>query len=85
MFLGDYETAMKYSKIIKEIVDEETVKKIGEEAEFYVNAELHVMIRFGRWEDILGMEVEGREEYPLYRTTQRYSRTIAYAVLGKVE
>lgn len=49
MFLGDYETAKKYSSFMWEVVNEEVMKIFSKYMEFYLNTELHVMIRFGKW------------------------------------
>ena len=53
MFLGDYETAILYSKMIKELINEQFLVIYGFYAEVFVNSELHVMIRFGKWKEIL--------------------------------
>lgn len=86
MFMGDYETAMRYSLIIKnDILPERVVKPLGKMIEFLVPSELHTMVRFGKWQELIEMPLETRGEYMLYKATQRYARTVAFASLGRVK
>ncbi len=45
---------------------------------------LHVMIRFGKWEDILA-EPEPAGYLPMSRSIWHYARAIAYAATGRVD
>jgi hypothetical protein len=86
MFLADFDTAWKYSKIIQEhILPQTVIEKMPAVLEWFVSVDLHVLIRFGKWQQIIDMPMETRGEYTFYMTIQRYARAIANAATGKVD
>lgn len=86
MFMGDYNSAINYSRYINEIINEDVIKVLGNELEFFLTTETHVLIRFGKWDEILNQAIETREaDYPICMAIQRYARAIAQAVKGNIE
>ena len=54
--------------------------------EGFVAMKLHVLVRFGRWEDILACDLPAdRDLYCVTLAMTRYARAVANAVLGNVE
>ena len=54
--------------------------------EGFVAMKLHVLVRFGRWEDILAYDLPAdRDLYCVTLAMTRYARAVANAVLGDVE
>ena len=98
MFDGQYETALKYARKAVEtlpIGDENGGVKFMLAGiipmgaiflESYVTMPWHVMIRFGKWEEILNEPTyDDKEAFPATIATQHYARGVAYASLGMVE
>jgi tetratricopeptide (TPR) repeat protein len=51
--------------------------------EAYSALEIHVMVRFGRWMELLDVELPADKNLMLYRTASiRYGRALAYAMTG---
>ena len=64
------------------------VKNPGTELylESYSALDIHIMVRFGKWEELLCVSFPERQDLMLYRTaTLLGSRSLAYAALGNVE
>ena len=54
--------------------------------ESYSALDLHIMVRFGKWETVLQVPFPERQDIMLYRTAILLgSRSLAYAILGNVE
>ena len=97
MFDGQYETALKYARKAVETLpagDENggaqfmlagIIPMGAIFLESYVTMPWHVMIRFGKWDDILAedMYTDG-EVFPATIATQHYARGVAYASKGMV-
>lgn len=84
MFDGQKALALEASQKINEKIPLEMVKAMPDFLDGFVAIPIHVMVRFGMWEEIL--------EYPkpptdLQLTTAfwHYGRTVAFAALGRVE
>ncbi len=60
------------------------VKENAAIADGFLAAPLKVMMRFGKWEEIL-KEPEMPEVFPIARTLRHYARGVAYAALGKID
>ena len=97
MFDGQYETAMKYARKAVETLpagDENSgvsfmlagIIPMGAIfLESYVTMPWHVMIRFGKWDDILKEPLhEDSDVFPAAISTQHYARGVAYASKGLV-
>jgi len=54
--------------------------------EAYSAQEIHIMVRFGRWKEILEVELPADKHLMLFRTASiRYARALAFAMLGDIE
>ena len=97
MFEGQYETAMKYAR---KAVDTLPAGDENHGAQFmlagiipmgaiflesYVTMPWHVMIRFGKWDEILAEPMySDKDVFPATIATQHYARGVAYASKGMV-
>jgi tetratricopeptide (TPR) repeat protein len=96
MFEGQYETAMKYAR---KAVDTLPAGDENHGAQFmlagiipmgaiflesYVTMPWHVMIRFGKWDEILAEPMYSKDVFPATIATQHYARGVAYASKGMV-
>lgn len=97
MFDGQYETALKYARKAVSTLpqgDENSgvqfmlagIIPMGAIfLESYVTMPWHVMIRFGKWDDILAEPMySDKEVFPATIATQHYARGVAYASKGMV-
>ena len=97
MFDGQYKTALKYARKAVETLpagDEDSgvnfmlagIIPMGAIfLESYVTMPWHVMIRFGKWDDILKEPLHtDKEVFPAAIATQHYARGVAYASKGMV-
>ena len=97
MFDGQYETALKYArKAVETLPAGDTnsgvqfmlagVIPMGAIfLESYVTMPWHVMIRFGKWNEILNEPLHtDRDVFPAAIATQHYARGVAYASMGMV-
>ena len=93
MFDGQYATALKYAEAAE--------KQLGPEAVTFVLGEMplgsmylesfaclpwHVLVRFGKWEDIISRPL--KEDEAVYAgtvATSHYARGVAFAAMGKLE
>ena len=97
MFEGQYETALKYAR---KAVDTLPAGDMNSGVQFmlagiipmgaiflesYVTMPWHVMIRFGKWDEILAEPMySDKEVFPATIATQHYARGVAYASKGMV-
>ena len=82
MMEGRYETAMAAARQLEKEVPPDFLRNYVQFADGLMATPLHVMIRFGRWQDILE-----EPEYPDFRLLSRaqrhYARGVAYSALGR--
>ena len=97
MFEGQYETALKYARKAVETLPAGDANS-GVQfmlagvipmgaifLESYVTMPWHVMIRFGKWNEILDEPLHtDRNVFPAAIATQHYARGVAYASMGMV-
>ena len=97
MFEGQYETAMKYARKAVETLPEGDENHGAQFMlagiipmgaiflESYVTMPWHVMIRFGKWDEILAEPMySNKDVFPATIATQHYARGVAYASKGMV-
>ena len=80
MFLGQPEPALEAAEELKTAIPEDYLREMVDWFEGFIPMKLHVLIRFGRWQEILDEELPADAE--LYATTtamMRYARTVALA------
>lgn len=81
MMSGQYESAMKAARDLEAEMPEDALRAFAPLIEGIMPSTLHVMIRFGKWEQILK-----EPQYPEYRLVSRavwhYARSIAHSAMG---
>lgn len=83
MFDGQSQRAMQAARKINEQVPEEMLKEQIDFLDAFMPTAIHVMVRFGRWDDILA-EPEPADYLPMSQAIWHYARTLAYAAKGQV-
>jgi len=89
LFLGQIEPALDACRRLRETTPEEMLKiespPMADFFESYLAMEPHILIRFGRWREILALDLP--EDPKLYATMQcnlLYAKALAHAALGEV-
>ncbi|SMX38747.1 tetratricopeptide repeat protein [Maliponia aquimaris] len=86
MFLGQPEVALAAAARLTEMMPEEVVRFMPELFESFYGKKIHVMVRFGMWEQILAEPFPGDPELYRYTYPAMYqARAIALANLGRHE
>lgn len=86
MFMGQLSKALEAAEELIDTLPSEILRPMADWFEGFIPMKQHVLIRFGRWQDILDQELPQDEE--LYRVTvamMRYARTVALANLYRIE
>lgn len=83
MFDGQSELALRAARDIVKQVPEELLRQQVDFLDGFMPTALHVLVRFGRWDDILA-EPEPADYLPVSRSVWHYARGIAYAATGRV-
>ncbi len=82
MMEGRYETALAAARQIEREIPEPFLRENAFIADSFMPTAMHVMVRFGRWEEILE-EPEPPSYRYLSRTLWHYARGVALAALGR--
>jgi tetratricopeptide (TPR) repeat protein len=86
---GMEDKGMEVAKELNTLVNEAMFEKypsLTSYLETYSALDIHVMTRFGRWEDLLQLQLPKDSKLMLYRTASvRYARGLALAALRNVE
>jgi tetratricopeptide (TPR) repeat protein len=82
MMEGRFEAAFQAAKALETQVPATFMQRYPGVADGWFAALPHVLIRFGRWNDILDMQ-EYPEGRPVSRAMRRYARSIANSALGR--
>lgn len=90
MFLGQYETAMEtYREMVSTIPEELLLVEVPPMADFieaFMPMNIHVMIRFGKWQEIIDAPLPENQELYCYTTAvHHYAKGVAYAATGRIE
>ena len=83
MFDGQSELALRTALELVQQVPEDMLKEQTDFLDAFIPTALHVLVRFGRWDDILA-EPEPAEYLPVTRSLWHYARALAYASTGKI-
>ncbi len=83
MFEGHSELALETARQLVNQVPEDMLKEQVDMLDAFMPMPLHVLIRFGRWEDILS-EPEPADYLPVTRSMWHYARAVAYAATGRI-
>jgi tetratricopeptide (TPR) repeat protein len=84
MFDGQNGLALKGARDLVQQVPEDMLKAQTDFLDAFIPTPLHVLIRFGRWEEILS-EPEPAEYLPVTRSIWHYARALAYAATERVD
>ncbi|XAL98178.1 hypothetical protein OT109_11275 [Phycisphaeraceae bacterium D3-23] len=84
MMSGQYEVALDAARALERDVPEQALREMAPMVDGAMPTTLHVMIRFGKWEDILA-----EPAYPGWRlmstVSYHYARSIAYSATGRTD
>ncbi len=85
MFIGQPRAAMDTSDELIATIPEDFLRAMADWFEGFIPMKQHVLIRFGRWSDILAQALPAdRELYSVTTAMMRYARTVALANSGKL-
>jgi tetratricopeptide (TPR) repeat protein len=85
MFLGQPVPALSAANELIETLPEETLRPMADWFEGFVPMKQHVLIRFGRWQDILDQPLpEDQDLFSVTTAMMHYARTVALANLGDI-
>jgi tetratricopeptide (TPR) repeat protein len=90
MFLGQYTPAIKAAQELIDTTPEELLRipspPMADFIEGYLSMKQHVLVRFGKWEEIIAQELP--KDPDLYCSTTAmtlYAKGVAHSVLGQIE
>ncbi len=85
MFLGQPTPALEAAEELIDTLPSDTLRPMADWFEGFIPMKQHVLIRFGRWSDILAQELPGDHElYCVTLAMMRYARTVALANLHQI-
>ena len=89
MFLGQYEAALEAADGITEIITPDLLRvetmPMADWAEGFVPMRQHVLVRFGRWQQIIAEPLpDDPDLYCMTTAIMLYAKVIAYATLGEI-
>src|SRR5690606_30599291 len=84
MMEGRYETAMQAARDLESDIPDAVVDRMAWLIEGVMPTTYHVMVRFGRWEEIL-REPMPAEDRLISRAVHHYARGVALSALGRTE
>ena len=85
MFLGQPTAALEAAQELIDTLPSETLRPMADWFEGFIPMKQHVLIRFGRWQDILDQDLpEDEDLYSVTIAMMRYARTVALANLHRI-
>jgi tetratricopeptide (TPR) repeat protein len=84
MMEARYESALAAARKIEKTIPPDFLKNYVTVADGFMPTALHVMVRFGRWDDILN-EPEPEAWRLLSRAERHFARSVAFSALGKTD
>ena len=86
MFIGRKSQALAAAEVLRTLLPVETVAFLPDFFEAFWGIRLHVLVRFGMWQEILDEPMpEDGELFSFTTALQYYARTVALANLGRIE
>jgi tetratricopeptide (TPR) repeat protein len=86
MFMGRQSQALDAADALRELLPVETVAFLPDFFEAFWGIRLHVLIRFGMWQEVLDEPLpEDAELFSFTTVLQHYARTVALSNLGRIE
>lgn len=83
MFTGQSELAMQHARDMVSQAPDTMVREYVDLVEGFISTPLHVLIRFGRWREVLA-EPQPAEHLVMTRAVWHYARALACAATGRV-
>jgi tetratricopeptide (TPR) repeat protein len=85
MFLGQLRPAMEAADELAETLTDDIVRPLADWLESFIPMKQHVLIRFGKWEQIKAQELPQDPELHSVTTSMiHYAKTVAYAATGDI-
>ncbi|PQO47956.1 tetratricopeptide repeat protein [Blastopirellula marina] len=84
MMDGRYQTAIDAARKIEKVIPPDFLKNYVTMADGFMPTTLHVMIRFGKWKEILE-EPEPEDWRKFSRAERHFARSVAYSALGETD
>jgi len=85
MFLGQLKPAMEAAEELAETLTDDVVRPLADWLEAFIPMKQHVLIRFGRWDEIKAQDLpEDRELYSATTALIQYAKTVAFAATGDI-
>lgn len=84
MMEGRYETAVRAARDMETEVPATFMERYPQIADGWSAALPHVLVRFGRWQEILELK-DYPEKRPISRAMRRYARSVACSALGRTD
>jgi tetratricopeptide (TPR) repeat protein len=89
MFLGQSQVALETADMLAAAIPEDllrvTVPPMADWLEGFVPMKMHALIRFGRWQDIIGAPLPGDPDlYCVTTAMMHYAKGIAFAATGRI-
>jgi tetratricopeptide (TPR) repeat protein len=89
MFLGQFRPAQEAAQGIAETVTKDLLRKdkphMVATLEGYRSMDMHVLVRFGRWQEIIDWPLpEDPELFPVTTAMHHYAKAVAHAALGEI-
>jgi tetratricopeptide (TPR) repeat protein len=84
MMEGRYQTAIDAARTIEKTIPPDFLREYVAVADGFTTTALHVLIRFGKWEEILN-EPEPEEWRLLSRAERHFARSVALSNLGRTD
>ncbi len=90
MFLGQYGPALEAANKMQRMLTEDVLRvrgrpKLATTTEGYYSTKMHVLVRFGRWQEIIDEPLPGDPELYLVSTAMHhYARGVAHAFLKNI-
>ncbi|KAH7130534.1 hypothetical protein B0J11DRAFT_523373 [Dendryphion nanum] len=90
MFAGQYQVCMDTVERMEASVPESLLRiespPMADWSESWVSVRVHVLVRFGKWDEILALQFpKDKELYSVTTAMYHYGRGVAFAAKGKVE
>ncbi|OGM49859.1 tetratricopeptide repeat domain protein [Aspergillus bombycis] len=90
MMCGRFVDAMSAAEKLEHIIDDKllsiTSPPVADTIESFLGSKAHVLVRFGRWEEILRLELPADRKLRCATTaTILYAQGLAYSALGRIE
>lgn len=83
MFLGQFEPAITAARDLAESLTPDVLEPLADWLEAFIAMDQHVLIRFGKWDEIIAQALpEDAELYSVTTALMRYAKGVAYAATG---